>query len=73
MTDLETVARHLVAWCGLEWEPGCLEFYRGQTGRAHGQQHPGPATALRDLRGKVAALRAIAGNALDRAAGGTED
>ncbi len=43
------------------------------TGSAHGQQHPGPATALHDLRGKVAALRAIAGNALDRAAGGTED
>ena len=30
VTDLETVARRLVAWCGLEWEPGCLEFYRGQ-------------------------------------------
>ncbi|MGO9108736.1 MAG: tetratricopeptide repeat protein [Thermoguttaceae bacterium] len=30
VTDLETVARRLVAWCGLEWEPGCLEFHRGK-------------------------------------------
>ena len=25
--NLEGVARRLVAWCGLEWEPKCLEFY----------------------------------------------
>ncbi len=30
VTNLEAVARRLVAWCGLEWEPGCLEFQRGQ-------------------------------------------
>ncbi len=30
VADLETVARRLVAWCGLEWEPGCLEFHRGK-------------------------------------------
>ncbi len=30
VADLETVARRLVAWCGLEWEPGCLAFHRGQ-------------------------------------------
>ena len=30
VTDLEGVARKLVAWCGLEWEPGCLEFHRGK-------------------------------------------
>jgi tetratricopeptide (TPR) repeat protein len=28
VADLEGVARRLVAWCGLEWEPGCLEFHR---------------------------------------------
>ena len=28
VADLEGVARRLVAWCGLEWEPKCLEFYR---------------------------------------------
>jgi len=26
--DLDSVARHLVAACGLEWEPRCLEFHR---------------------------------------------
>jgi hypothetical protein len=30
VADLEGTARRLVAWCGLEWEPGCLEFYRGR-------------------------------------------
>ncbi len=28
VTDLEAVARRLVAACGLEWEPGCLDFHR---------------------------------------------
>jgi len=28
VADLEGVARKLVAWCGLAWEPGCLEFHR---------------------------------------------
>ena len=27
VVDLEAVARRLIAWCGLEWEPRCLEFY----------------------------------------------
>ena len=27
VADLEGVARKLVAWCGLQWEPKCLEFY----------------------------------------------
>jgi tetratricopeptide (TPR) repeat protein len=26
VADLEGVARRLVAWCGLAWEPACLEF-----------------------------------------------
>jgi tetratricopeptide (TPR) repeat protein len=30
VADLEGVARRLTAWCGLEWEPGCLEFHRGR-------------------------------------------
>ncbi len=25
--DTEGVARRIVEWCGLEWEPGCLRFY----------------------------------------------
>jgi len=28
--DLEPVARRLVAACGLDWEPACLEFHRTQ-------------------------------------------
>jgi tetratricopeptide (TPR) repeat protein len=28
VADLEGVARKLVAWCGLPWEPACLEFHR---------------------------------------------
>ncbi len=27
VTDLEGVARRLVAWCGLEWQPACLAFH----------------------------------------------
>ena len=28
VADLEGVARRLVAWCGLAWEPACLEFHQ---------------------------------------------
>lgn len=28
VSDLQSVARRLIAACGLEWEPSCLEFYR---------------------------------------------
>jgi tetratricopeptide (TPR) repeat protein len=27
--DLETTARRLVNWCGLDWEPACLKFHEG--------------------------------------------
>ena len=30
VADLETVARRLIAACGLEWDPACVEFYRTQ-------------------------------------------
>ena len=30
VADLEGVARRLVAWCGLEWEPKCLQFYQAK-------------------------------------------
>ena len=30
VADLESVARRLVAWCGLEWEPKCLEFHQAR-------------------------------------------
>ena len=30
VADLEDVARRLVAWCGLDWEPACLEFHKSE-------------------------------------------
>jgi tetratricopeptide (TPR) repeat protein len=30
VADLEGVARKLVAWCGLAWEPACLEFHQAK-------------------------------------------
>ncbi len=30
VADLEGVARKLVAWCGLQWEPKCLDFHQAQ-------------------------------------------
>jgi tetratricopeptide (TPR) repeat protein len=30
VADLEGVARRLVEWCGLEWEPACLAFHKGK-------------------------------------------
>jgi tetratricopeptide (TPR) repeat protein len=30
VADLEGVARKLVAWCGLPWEPSCLAFHQGR-------------------------------------------
>jgi hypothetical protein len=30
VVDLEGVARRLVAWCGLAWEPACLEFHKAK-------------------------------------------
>ena len=28
VSNLDGVARRLVTWCGLPWEPACLEFHR---------------------------------------------
>ena len=28
VADLEGTSRDLVAFCGLDWEPACLEYYR---------------------------------------------
>ena len=46
VADLEGVARRLVAWCGLAWEPGCLEFHRAQATGPHGQRRPGPPAVV---------------------------
>jgi tetratricopeptide (TPR) repeat protein len=28
VTDLEGVARRLISWCGLSWDPACLDFHQ---------------------------------------------
>jgi hypothetical protein len=28
VTEFEAVARRLVAWCNVEWEPACLEYHQ---------------------------------------------
>ena len=30
VADLETVARRLAEWCGLDWEPACLTYHEGR-------------------------------------------
>jgi len=30
VADLPGVARRLVSWCGLEWEPACLAFHEAK-------------------------------------------
>jgi Tfp pilus assembly protein PilF len=30
VADLENSARAIVAWCGLEWEPACLDFHKAK-------------------------------------------
>ncbi len=44
VTDLEAVARRLIAACGLEWEPACLAFHRNErpvlTASAAQVRHP---------------------------------
>jgi len=32
VADLEGVARRLVAWCGLDWDPACLAFHTAERG-----------------------------------------
>ena len=61
VADFESVARRLISWCGLEWEPACLEFHQTAASGAHGQRHAGTAADLHALGGALEALRAGAG------------
>ena len=38
VTDLETVARRLMARCGIDWEPACLDFHRTETAGPHSER-----------------------------------
>ena len=57
VADLESVARKLVARCGLAWEPACLEFHQAKRPVSNGQRRPGPPAGLQDVGGKMEALR----------------
>ena len=58
VADLEGVARRLVAWCGLEWEPGCLEFHRAKRPVRTASTVQVRQPVFSDIGGKMAALRA---------------
>ena len=30
VADMETQARRLIDWCGLEWDEACLEFHKNE-------------------------------------------
>ena len=64
VADLEGVARRLVAACGLEWEPACLEFHRTAAAGPHRQRHPGPPADLPAIGRPLEELRARAGRAV---------
>ena len=57
VADLEGVARRLLAACGLEWEPACLEFHRTQPAGPHRQRHPGPPADLQAVGRPLEELR----------------
>ncbi len=63
-TDLEAVARRLMAACGLEWEPACLEFHRTRAARPHRQRHAGPPAGLPAIGRPLEELRAGTGRAV---------
>ena len=66
VTDLEGVARRLVAWCGLAWEP-LPGVPPGEAAGQNGQRRPGSPAGLHDIGGKMEALRATSGCAVRRA------
>ena len=70
VADLEGVARKLVAWCGLEWEPSVPGVPPGEAAGQNGQRRPGPPAGLQDIGGKMEALRAILAMLLSTIPGG---
>ena len=71
VANLEGVARRLVGWCGLAWEPACLEFH-GETAGQNGQCRAGPPAGLQHIGGKMEALRTGPGPAVRPAENGDE-
>ena len=62
--DQEGVARRLIAVCGLEWDPACLEFYRTQAAGPHGQRHAGAAADVQEVGRSLEELRRRTGRSL---------
>ena len=58
VADLEGVARKLVAWCGLAWEPACLEFHEAKRPVRSASAVQGRRPIFRTFGGKMEALRA---------------
>ena len=59
--DLEGVARRLVAACGLDWEPACLDFHRTERPVRTSSLVPGPPADLQKVRRPLEKLRTRAG------------
>ena len=57
--DFEEEARRLVAACGLDWEPSCLEFHQTFRPVRHGQCDPGKAAALQPVGRALETLRKL--------------
>ncbi len=58
VADPQGLARRLVGWCGLDWEPGC-GISPGETAGRHGQRRPGAPAGLPHIGGKMEALRTV--------------
>ena len=60
VADLETNARAIVAWCGLEWDPACLEFHKTKRPVRTVECRAGTPAGLHQLGRPVEKLRAVA-------------
>ncbi len=61
VSDLEGVARRLIAACGLEWEPACLEFHRTERPVRTASVDAGASAGLQAVGRALEELRARPG------------
>ena len=59
VADLETGRGRLVAWCGLDWDPACLEFHKNKRPVQTSSVRAGPPADLRQLGRPLEELRRI--------------
>ena len=67
--DPRTVTERLLAFLGLEWHEGCLEFQHNADPRQDRERDAGQGTALPEVIGPLAELRAAARRASSRLLG----